>query len=936
MLANMTFAIHKLLVIGILLCSACGSWVGNPGVPDSPGGENDENPIVKRQEDTQFEGRLNLLASDGLEMPLTQGLEGYRLECVTTSLDSQRSCSGMVGPLGYFEFPCRDFAGSKFACYLQKNEGSESRLVKGVFLSDQLTIARASARVTMGLDYVSSLNFGSISRFSQFSNTGEQLPTEVETDIHPSLRSLAFEPGSYQVCFFPEADQEQVTSGSVDPIDFDQCSGLTRSYYIDYSASEEGLPPSISFWRDEESKKLCTDDSGKISYDISNGNRSFEFKEDQKVNFIELFSFLYNDGSDSLMPQASIDILENFSHTSSIQSYDEDFSTLLSDYYGSNSCGKIKDDIQASLESAELLNSVDGKRCMNLSYETGNIELNRELQQKVDPELCILYKQASSEQQTFLLDDFEVDCRKKYLGEADFQFEQKRYVTNNFLYMLSKQRHFSADQLKFELRDAYQTLSEFEPDLSSAQLESDLFESACDDGPLDLALAHFIGVWQEEDWDQNRSKILQLGLDGQRLVCSPISFRLDNEQINVENGGQLLAYLLLNPIDKDLEIDGLEEVESSVCANDWLYDFTRLDVNAQYYHDLWMASNRTQGMLVFRPEVNEEARKDTLSRFLTGILGLNGSDPLVFGCSAHHMRGFLKMVEGSQTSMAEILENFGWRLVEARYRSEIIAINISPYSGDSPLTALDEANFERKDELAKQEVIPFAGKVVKLSLSWFDDLGSKLNEVCKYGVELSSLEGVEEDISCGKPVPEKFQGKGFCRGLESCQFEELALETDFFGLLRGLALFIAQVKATRAFELDPDFRKSLLKVNTESQCLPDASVAFQGFVDEQSQLNHEVLIRGPVARDIGGLIQADIIQTQGLKQSFFVENSLLNVDRTVGQRSCYEGLVNRLRRLQFWEDGVLTGVKANGYGNTCEESMLNGVRYHPLIARPND
>ena len=176
---------------------------------------------------------------------------------------------------------------------------------------------------------------------------------------------------------------------------------------------------------------------------------------------------------------------------------------------------------------------------------------------------------------------------------------------------------------------------------------------------------------------------------------------------------------------------------------------------------------------------------------------------------------------------------------------------------------------------------------------------------------------------------------GFCNGLDPCEFEELSTTVDHFGLLREIALFIAQTKATRAFEIDSEFRKSVLKLNLESQCLPDASLALQGFVDLNGRLNHKIQVRGPVTRDIGGYLQMDISRVQDNNQSLYIENSLLNIEKNLEMNSCYEGNVNRIRSLQLSADGTLTGIKASGYGNTCIADKISNLNYEAFIARPS-
>ena len=120
------------------------------------------------------------------------------------------------------------------------------------------------------------------------------------------------------------------------------------------------------------------------------------------------------------------------------------------------------------------------------------------------------------------------------------------------------------------------------------------------------------------------------------------------------------------------------------------------------------------------------------------------------------------------------------------------------------------------------------------------------------------------------------------------------------------------------------------------RCLPDASLAFQGFIDEQSRLNHQLQVRGPVARDIGGLLHLDVAQTQSHDSLFYIENSILNLETNGEQVSCYEGHVNRLRSLHFQDEGQLTGVKTSGYGNTCEESMVNNLSNQSFVILPHE
>ncbi|MFK7827156.1 MAG: hypothetical protein AB8G05_23635 [Oligoflexales bacterium] len=423
-------------------------------------------------------------------------------------------------------------------------------------------------------------------------------------------------------------------------------------------------------------------------------------------------------------------------------------------------------------------------------------------------------------------------------------------------------------------------------------------------------------------------------IEFKKLVCSPISFQIDDKQFSYENGADLLSFLLLNPFDEESGITGLVDIEGSICSTDYLYDFTRLDSSTQYYQDLWNATQRTQGMLAFLPEITQTERQEVLQDFLRGVLGLAGREQLVFGCSAHHMRSFLKTVENSESDIEEILENFGWRVVEAKQRSDLLAISINPSTGDNPLTALDPSNFSRRDELAVKEVLPLAKEFVEVALEWFADLGYRLHFICKRGFDLSNLSS-EEGLACGQTVPTKYQSPGFCNGLDSCKFEELSETKEHFGLLRDIALFIAQVKVTQAFELDPDFRKAVLELNVESKCLPDASVALQGFVDAKGRLNHEIQVRGPVTREIGGSLQMDISLLQENSQLLYIENSQLNIEKTA-EGSCYEGNVNRIRSLDFRAGGVLTGLKAGGYGNTCIEDLFNNLNYQSFIARPSE
>lgn len=822
---------------------------------------------------------------------------------------------------------CDGFKNVSWGGFLLDSSGN----VAGTLTSKQLLNAE---NTSMGLVFDPTTGLLSVKTLEGTDSSGETVAASDEVVVDAAVEGLSIKSGNYGFCMIDMQgdDINKANKGEADlsGIDFDGCAGRSEQYYVKYNSfnATTGSLPSMEVWKSETDRNSCyVNDT--LTFQISDGSRSLSFTEGN-VKFDDVFNAIYNSGTSAWAPSAAVESYQiSLAENAGEKGETAEFKANLESMFGTgNACSGIVDALITAYNKTKLITDKGFKRCSQIVVDTGNPNFDNEMNsgEGPPPEWCVDYLEATDDTaKTTAKNRFIAECKAHIEGDGGESLWQKQALVQEFFQILSESRHEGGDGRNSSLRDAFDLAEQKGITMTATDLAA-LSESCNASAEADKALAALALAWSELDHNWERQRFLRGAIDKNgNLICTTISIDNFGRTITYANGRALMKSMLTKKFNTHDQRVGLEDLKQQVCEDSHEMDLSGIDTSASYFTTFWSNIDSTQNEPQFKSTVT-----DKTTPFLTFVTHLLDNN-IVRGCTKSHMTNVKTALSDTSATGGnsgpggpdEFIRWIGWQILDQKRRAALDAINTSPTSGTSPLTALDTSKSDAARRTAAATELPaFATKVANLAVSDPMRFGWLLMDLCQF-VDLGTLSLDVSGVSCGQPLPSSLSA--VCGGGGNCTLRRYEVRNeDQHLILSDLARRITEIKGRDAFRTDKTFKETMRTIKARSSCLPDATISHNPTLDANNSLTFEIGVRAPLAMMMHGEVnkQPQFSDDVSSENKFIIESSRIEQNEGgMGSASCYWGEIKRFRDVVFNStDDSFKGVFTEAFVDTCRNA----------------
>jgi len=869
-------------------------------------------------------GSLSLTSDEASAALRLTADPAYKLKCVTSDIVDMSACLGDITS-GAFDLSCEGFKGKKFGCFIgELAEDGVSLNILGMITSDQLAASSSTDKVVLGITFDPVTGIAKVTSFEAQTSTGEvdTAAAAVAASVSEELKNLSMTSGTYDFTFCDTGmDRKKALGGEFETTDITDNCGHKERYYINFTAASETKAPHIELWNSESARNACIVD-GTLTYSISDGTNTLALTADS--TFDDLYQAIVDNGWAS---QAAIDRVATAGN--SIEQKQDDMAVQMEQMFGTaDFCPVLMGKILEGYDNAVLKQENGRAYCENITFDTGNADLDQKLSQDGPPEeWCIQYKSVTDEEKEQIKNSFIMECNLHVKGGGNQEeLWAKRDLVEPFLRSLGEVRHKTGSG-QF---DAFkQVWEKIDFDGISARVEANT-QTEDDDAQLAALCVSLVDVW----YDRDRLQVAcdNLGTAQQKLVMTTAPL----------TGRQFLVALFKSGT------PDRQQLESRACDGEWEFDFRYIspdDMNAStittFFSKLELGGPDSQmpGMVV------KTSDSDTFSGIVTPMMTylLGDGDsvlPKVFGCTAvqlNNQKQWMEQMAGSGDMggfdpAQQMATQLYQTLKDAKKSFLIRDINMKDPNKNS-VDPFATCSSNKNCAEAVAEINALSTSILAVIAANPEQTAWLLNDLC--GLNGTAINdnggfslGSDTGLTCGGAVPQnKFYSQMFMgMGGDGSTFPQQWEGDDRPALdrLGDLKQRMAGFIGNEIARFDTDYADKLLSISKESSCLPDATLTRDPILGGANgdEMTFGLKLRAPVRRTMDSDVSL-ALNTSGTASADTkfnaAEERLEKEGGGMGSDSCVRGEVIRMSQF-FLKDNDIYGTFAKVWKDDCFQS----------------